>query len=125
MLPSYGSVTTATANTKFSGEASVWPSLVRCISSLGPPRKRHILEPHAEPLPDLGPAPCDTAKELWIALELIFEPIVLRLEADENTRRTPVTSDNDLLCFGQPEVTREIILHFGEGHPSCLGSPEP
>jgi hypothetical protein len=91
---------------------------------LGCIRKRHILEPDAETLPNLGTALYDTTKELWIALKLILEPIVLRLEADENARGTPVTSDDDLARFSQPQVTRKVILHFRECYPSCLGSPE-
>jgi hypothetical protein len=32
-----------------------------------------------------------------------------------------VASDDDLLALRQPQIAREIILHLGQGHPTCLG----
>jgi hypothetical protein len=59
--------------------------LVCFISLLAAFRERHILELHAQSLRNLGATPSDTAKELRVALQLVFEPVLFRLKPNEDS----------------------------------------
>src|SRR5438067_117310 len=48
-------------------------------------RRRQVLEPHASSLLNLRAAPCDTAKELRVALQLVLD----QSSSDWNPMRTP------------------------------------
>src|SRR5439155_16574251 len=46
--------------------------------------------------------------------EPVFEPVVLRIEADEDSGRLTVASDDDLTARGHAQVAGQVVLHFGE-----------
>jgi hypothetical protein len=42
----------------------------------------------------------------------IFEPIILRFEADEESRRLAMTGNDNFLAFRFAKIARQIILDF-------------
>src|SRR5947208_12969401 len=69
----------------------------------------------------------DATQKLGVMFKTIVEPVVLRRKADQDAGRSAVASDDDFFTDGQPEVLRQVILDFGEGHRprswSRLASP--
>ena len=54
-------------------------------------------------------------EKLGMVLQSVFEPLVLGVETNEHRRRLAVTSDDDFLRSGQPEVAREIVFDLCQG----------
>ena len=49
-----------------------------------------------------APAGClDPLQKTWIAFQAIVEPIIFRLEADQNTSRLAMARNHNLLFLGQ------------------------
>src|SRR5437588_10475804 len=60
------------------------------------------------------PGRFDPLQKAWVSLQTVVEPVVLRLEAKQDSRGLSMAGDDHLLLLGQPQVLREVILHFGE-----------
>ena len=58
---------------------------------------RQILQASSKPGSDCCPRLLDPAQELRVVLEPVLEPVILGFETDQNTRRTPMTGDQNLL----------------------------
>ena len=86
---------------------------------------RNFFQPDAEYSARCGSGVCDPLKQLGVMLETIVEPVLVRLETNEDAGRTTVARDDDLVRLRQPEIPRKVILHLRECHPPCSGSPEP
>jgi hypothetical protein len=56
----------------------------------------------SDTVPRLETAPCgfDAAQESRVILEPVFEPVVFRLEPDQDARRLAMPGDDDLLLLG-------------------------
>ena len=52
----------------------------------------------------------DSLEKLGMILQSVVEPIILRLEADQDARRSPVASYDDLLLLSDTEVPGEIVF---------------
>ena len=65
----------------------------------------NVFQPHAATCREIGPRLTHPTQELGMILEPIVEPIFLRPEADQDTRRPSVPGDDDFLVRGQPQVT--------------------
>src|SRR6185437_5440716 len=63
----------------------------------------------------------DAAQETRIGFEPILEPIVFRIEADQDARRLAVARDDDVLLSGLAQETREIVLDLGQRDFSHAG----
>jgi len=47
-------------------------------------------------------------------LQSVLEPVVLGLKPDQDAGGLSMTCDHDLLGGREPQIAREIVLHFGE-----------
>ncbi len=61
----------------------------------------NLLQRHAPAGPEALPCSLDAPQESWIALQPILEPVVLRLEPDQDSGRLTMAGDDDLLAFRQ------------------------
>ncbi len=60
-------------------------------------------------------------KESRIVLESVLEPIVFRFEPNESfPRRLAMTRNDNFLAFRLAQVTRQVVLDFGERHSRSL-----
>jgi hypothetical protein len=62
----------------------------------------------------------NAAQEAWVMFETVFEPVVFRFKADQHARRFTVTGYDDFLGLRLAQVSRQIVLDFGQGdflHP--------
>ena len=79
--------------------------LVRCIRLFARPSSvRDVLDACPMPRSNRSPGGLDAPQELWMVLKPVLEPVVLRLEADENPSRLAMPRDQDLLIRSQLEV---------------------
>jgi hypothetical protein len=62
----------------------------------------------------------DLRQECRIALEPVFEPIILRLESNEDASRLAVARDDNLFLRRDPEVAREVVLNLSDRYPRRL-----
>lgn len=79
-----------------------------------------ILKPRTQASPECLARFLHALKELRVILESVLEPGLLRPKPDQHAGRAAVPRDHDLLVGGQPEVSRKIILHLGQGHAARL-----
>jgi len=62
-----------------------------------------------------SPGFADPAQKGRVVLEAVLEPIILILEADQNACGFAVARDDDLAANRQAEISRQVVLHLGEG----------
>ena len=82
-----------------------------------------FFQSHAASGAQAFPRLIDSPEEAGIVLQPVFEPVVLRLEADQHPRRLAVARDDDVLLFRLAQQVRKIVLHLGERHFSHAGLP--
>ncbi len=72
---------------------------------------RHIFKPDAVARPDALPCALYSTQEPRIILQTVIKPIILRLKADQYSRRPAVAGDHDLLFFCQSQEFRKVVFH--------------
>ncbi len=74
----------------------------------------NVFEFDAAPRPQAGAGLLDAMQKSRIVLKTVIEPIFLRLEADQQTRRFAVTRNDNLARLRLAKKARQIILDFGQ-----------
>src|SRR5215472_9742872 len=69
---------------------------------------------HAMPGSQIFPRPFDPLQETWVVFQLIIEPVVFGLEADQHSGRLPVAGDDDLALSSLAQIAREVALELGQ-----------
>src|SRR3990172_8208126 len=75
---------------------------------------RNVFQPYAATSREIGSRFSHATQKLRVILQAIREPIVFRLEADQDAGRAPVTRDDNLFGRGQAQISRQVILHLRE-----------
>lgn len=86
-----------------------------------PSSARNVLKTRARPGPKRLPGLLDAPEELGMVLKPVLEPVLLRLEPDQDPCRAAMPRDQDLLIRSQFEIPGEVILHLCQSHPARLG----
>ncbi len=73
-----------------------------------------ILQPRSAPGAKTFPRLLNAPQEPRIVFKPILEPIVLRFEANKQSRRLTVTGNDNFLAFRFAKIARQIILDFRE-----------
>jgi hypothetical protein len=71
-----------------------------------------VLQSHPPTLAYLLPTFFYPTEEARIVLELVVEPVVLGLEADQDARWPPIFGDDNVLFLREPQVLRQIFSDF-------------
>src|SRR6266478_6023894 len=104
----------STSSTNFLTGATPQSTIVFSSSEARGSSLRDVLDANAASRAQACARFFDPAQKTRIGLEPIVEPIVFRFETDQHAGRFAMSGDDDLLCPGFPEITREVILDLGE-----------